>query len=126
MKLMEINRDGETIKVWAHKSNKGLWIHCDGETFYQEAKTSLTRRGKSSDLGGGTDVVSPMPGKIMKINISVGDKVKAGETLIVMEAMKMEYSLKAALDGVIKKINGKPEGTVDVGQVLVEIEKAGE
>jgi len=63
-----------------------------------------------------------MPGKIVKVTKNVGDTVQAGELVVVMEAMKMEYQLKSLGKGVIKALETKVGKTVDLGDTLVEIE----
>lgn len=57
-----------------------------------------------ADPGNDKHVGAPMPGKIFKLNVSVGDEVKAGDTLLVTEAMKMESNVRAKVDGVVKEI----------------------
>ena len=65
-------------------------------------------------------VRSPMPGLVVAIAVSEGQEVKAGETLAVIEAMKMENILRAERDGVIKAIRVKPGDSVAVDAVIVE------
>jgi 3-methylcrotonyl-CoA carboxylase alpha subunit len=65
---------------------------------------------------------SPMPGKIFKITSKVGDKVKVGDPVIVMEAMKMEHTIKASKDGVVKEIFYKEGDQIQGGILLCEIE----
>jgi pyruvate carboxylase len=57
-----------------------------------------------ADPGNDKHVGAPMPGKILKMNVSVGDEVEAGDTLFVTEAMKMETNVRAKTDGVVKEI----------------------
>jgi len=54
--------------------------------------------------GAGDTVAAPMPGTILKVNVTVGQKVKAGEVLCVLEAMKMENDIKAPVDGVVTSV----------------------
>jgi len=68
-------------------------------------------------------VNAPMSSTVSKIFVSVGQEVKKGDSLISIEAMKMEHILKAAQDGKIKKINFKQEEFVESGQTLIEFEK---
>ncbi len=68
-------------------------------------------------------ILAPMPGKIISVNAKAGDKVKVGDKLIVMEAMKMEMSLDAPRDGVIAGINVSADDLVSDGDVLLELEK---
>lgn len=66
----------------------------------------------------GTNVVAPMPGTILSVNCSVGQNVKAGDTLIVLEAMKMENDIVAPCDGVVKQILVSKGSTVNTDDVL--------
>ena len=65
-------------------------------------------------------LVSPMPGLIVSVEVEVGREVKAGETLMVIEAMKMQNILKAERDGVVKTVGAKPGESVAADEVLVE------
>jgi len=69
-----------------------------------------------------TTISSPMPGKVVKIQVKAGDKVKAGQILIIISAMKMESEYKAKKDGVVKEILVSEEDTIDGDQVLIVLE----
>lgn len=71
--------------------------------------------------GEGVKVVAPMPGKIIEVNVRVGDLVKKGQALIIMEAMKMHNSVLAANDGIINDIFVKVNDSVQSGQSLLSI-----
>ena len=64
-----------------------------------------------------------MPGKIVSVNVKDGQKIKSGENLLILEAMKMENLITADKDTKIKKINVKPNDTVEVDQVLIEFDE---
>lgn len=67
---------------------------------------------------GGTSVTSPMPGSVLGVKVNVGDKVSAGQTMFVLEAMKMENEIVAPVDGTVASINVKTGDTVDTDQVM--------
>ena len=67
---------------------------------------------------GGTPVTSPMPGAVLGVKVNVGDKVSAGQTMFVLEAMKMENEIVAPVDGTVASINVKTGDTVDTDQVM--------
>ena len=81
-----------------------------------EAEHQKAEKGNDKHVG------APMPGKIFKLNISVGDEVKAGDTIMVTEAMKMETNIKAKVDGVVKEILFKEADQVKQDDLLVVIE----
>ena len=67
---------------------------------------------------GGTSVTSPMPGAVLGVKVNVGEKVSAGQTMFVLEAMKMENEIVAPVDGTVASINVKTGDTVDTDQVM--------
>lgn len=67
-------------------------------------------------------VRSPLPGVILEINVSVGDTVKAGQKVAILEAMKMENAIHAGHDGVVKSIDVNPGDAVLEGALLITIE----
>lgn len=70
---------------------------------------------------GSVNVTAPMPGNINDIRVSVGQQVKKGDTMIVLEAMKMENDIPAPADGVVASINVNKGDTVDSGAVIATL-----
>jgi len=68
------------------------------------------------------ELVSPMPGAIVKINVKEGQNLKKGDVILVLEAMKMENELRAASDCVVQKILVEEKTSVDKNQVLIKFE----
>lgn len=75
----------------------------------------------AAPAAGATTVEAPMPGKILNIKVSAGQAVKFGETVIVMEAMKMETEIVAPADGTVAQILVKAGDAVDTGAALVTL-----
>ena len=69
----------------------------------------------------GEEVVAPMPGKVLQLKVSEGDSVKDGDTLLILEAMKMENEIVANASGNIKKISVAVNDMVDTGDILMVI-----
>ena len=67
-------------------------------------------------------LLCPMPGLVKSIHVDIGDKVQAGDTLAVVEAMKMENMLRAERDGKVMKIPAKPGDSLAVDEVIIEFE----
>jgi biotin carboxyl carrier protein len=82
------------------------------------------RSGQNSDRHhhGIAEIVAPMPGKVVRVQIEVGAAVEKGVGLVVVEAMKMQNEMKAPRAGVVMSINVKPGDTVNAGDVLAVIE----
>jgi len=68
----------------------------------------------------GKQVLCPMPGLVVSIAVAEGQEVKAGETVAVVEAMKMENVLRAEIDGTVKKVHVKPGDSLAVDAVILE------
>ena len=71
--------------------------------------------------GGAVKVTSPMPGTILNVKVSVGQSVKKGDVICVLEAMKMENDIPAPQDGVIASINTQKGASVNAGDVLASL-----
>lgn len=79
---------------------------------------------KPSSLGGDNSggLFTQMPGKVVKIMSKVGDKVEKGQTLIILEAMKMENEIKSGTSGVVKAIHVKAGDALENGVLMMEVE----
>ena len=78
--------------------------------------------GEAGEEHGATTVEAPMPGKILNIKVSAGQAVKFGETVIVMEAMKMETTITSPVDGIVSEIHVKAGSRIESGDLLMVIE----
>lgn len=103
------------------KTAKGAWVFFKGRVYFVESakKSSSTQSGVSPSSG---TVTSPMPGKIFKLFVKAGDKVLAGQDLLVLEAMKMEHTLVAPKAGKVTMCAVKLGDLVELGQELVVVE----
>jgi biotin carboxyl carrier protein len=84
----------------------------------------LISQSDSPGAGAGQGLISaPMPGKVVDVKITQGSKVKAGEAVVIIEAMKMQNELHAPIDGVAQEVCVKAGDTVESGQKLVVVSK---
>lgn len=119
-------RDGQVSDVPVEDRMDGTLVRLRNGKVLHEIMDERTYKLEMA-LGGGPGVlkpelVSPMAGKIVQIEVSVGDQVEEGQTLIIVEAMKMENEIRAVAAARIKSIKVAPNDTVDPGQVLLEFE----
>lgn len=82
----------------------------------------LKSREGAIDEAGGDSIVSPMPGRVIKILVKEKEQVQAGQTVMTISAMKMESEFKAPRDAVVKKINVNEGDVVDGNQVMIVFE----
>jgi len=85
--------------------------------------TAYRPRGVAGAAAGDGAIVSPMPGKIIALEVAAGDTVTKGQKLLTLEAMKMEHSLTAPFDGTVAELNAEAGAQVSEGALLVRIEK---
>ncbi len=97
------------------------------ENFYyangKEFKFSVESRSRGKKAQAPGSMLSPMPGKILKVMVAVGDFVDVGTPLLVLEAMKMEHTIKANTKGVIEKLKFNTGDQVTGGVELVQIKE---
>ena len=72
----------------------------------------------AAPAGAGEKIAAPMPGNILAVNVSVGDSVKKGQVLMVLEAMKMENEIMCPCDGKVTSVNVSKGSTVETGTLL--------
>jgi 3-methylcrotonyl-CoA carboxylase alpha subunit len=117
---LEIN--GKKTKVFATNfENKGVkQVFNNGFEEYIHIQTKA--QGSASKGPAEGSLESPMPGKIFKVLKDVGSKVSTGETIVILEAMKMEHAIKATKDGVVREIFFKEGEQVTGGAELCAID----
>ncbi len=102
-----------------------LWV--DGYRFEVEGLDERTRAirdlsAATAGPAGPAPIVAPMPGLIVRVSVSVGDRVEAGQGVVVIEAMKMENELRATAAGVVKSVEVGAGMAVEKGALLVALE----
>jgi biotin carboxyl carrier protein len=92
------------------------------EAITERARAIRALSRETRKAGGASKLVAPMPGLIVRIAVAEGDEVRAGQGLVVMEAMKMENELRIASAGRVKRIHVSPGTAVERGATLLELE----
>jgi biotin carboxyl carrier protein len=118
---LSIRLDGLPATVhWAADGSR-KWISLDGCTYVIEKPSA--RPGQAARGPQGTDLQrSPMPAQVRSIEVFEGDPVEQGQTLLLLEAMKMEIRIKATHSGRVARILVSPGQTVEKDQALVELD----
>ncbi|MDQ0566073.1 ATP-grasp domain-containing protein [Erythrobacter citreus] len=97
-------------------------VFADGQSF----EFALESRGSGAAAAGSGAILAPMPGKVIAVDVAEGDRVTAGQRLMVLEAMKMEHALTAPFDGTVTELSAATGGQVQVEAVLCVVEPAEE
>jgi biotin carboxyl carrier protein len=110
--------------AWAIASGDTRWVFLDGRVYTVEVERQARgRRSAGSHHVHHGSLTAPMPATVRRLNVAVGDVVKRGDILIVLEAMKMELPVRASADGVVEAVNCREGDLVQPGVSLVEIDE---
>ena len=119
--VIRIRIDNKTTQAFGAPHHNGVRLWIDAQQIDIAFPDPLTDAA-GHDSGEGS-LAAPMPGVVTVLSASPGDQVKAGDALLVMEAMKMEHTIKAPYDGVVKAYRFQPGDQVNDGQLLVDVEE---
>ncbi|MFI6700998.1 biotin carboxylase N-terminal domain-containing protein [Streptomyces sp. NPDC050509] len=119
--LVTVTLDGVTHTF--HRA--GRWLGRDGESWHVQDFDPVEAALRGAGAGGGVDALTaPMPGTVTVVKVGVGDAVVAGQSLLVVEAMKMEHVISAPHDGTVAELDVTPGSTVAMDQVLAVVTPA--
>ena len=111
------------------QDDPGAWVvTLGGErhevTVWNERQVRMRKAGVGAGRAQAPELKSPMAGKVVALQVEVGQSVSQGELAVIVEAMKMENDLKVHIDGVVTEIRVAPGQAVETGDVLLVIEAA--
>ncbi|MGA5133362.1 acetyl/propionyl/methylcrotonyl-CoA carboxylase subunit alpha [Streptomyces olivoreticuli] len=112
--------DSLTHRFTHTPSPEGTWLGRDGDTWLVREHDPIDARGSASTAGADT-LTAPMPGTVTVVKAAVGDEVTAGQSLLVVEAMKMEHVISAPHDGTVTELDVTAGATVAMDQVLAVV-----
>lgn len=113
---------GRTYKIFFARDDAKIHLSLNGEYFALELRSGSRYGSEGKEQQGDNIIASSMPGLLVKMPVQVGERVKSGDTLAIVEAMKMQNELRAPRDGVVKEINFKEGEQVDAFEPIVELE----
>ncbi|THA37227.1 biotin carboxylase N-terminal domain-containing protein [Streptomyces sp. A1547] len=114
-----VELDGVTHTFSHARSPEGTWLGRDGDSWHVQTHDPVTAKGTA---GAGADTLAaPMPGTVTVVKVAVGDHVAAGQSLLVVEAMKMEHVISAPHSGTVTELDVSPGTTVAMDQVLAVV-----
>lgn len=111
--------EGSQHRVFAVVNGSTQWVFCDGEVWDLETAGAPRARKRAAAH---ESLSAPMPATVLRIPVAQGDAVTKGQTVLLLEAMKMELPLRAAHDGKVSAIRCREGEIVQPGATLIEIE----
>jgi biotin carboxyl carrier protein len=117
--------DGVSHVADVAPAGRGTRVDIDGSTYVVEveehARHVIRTRGAAGEGAGTQTVTAPLPGKVTHVAVAPGDRVERGDTLVVIEAMKMENEFRATAAGTVAEVRVAPGQAVNAGDVLAVI-----
>jgi acetyl-CoA/propionyl-CoA carboxylase biotin carboxyl carrier protein len=117
-----VTLDGVARRWWYALQPDRTWLSCDGRTWVVAAAAIRLRQRAVAD--GAAEVRSPMPGVVLAVQVAEGDEVRPGQSLVVVEAMKMEHAVAATRPGVVGRLLVRVGDQVTIDQPLAVIHPA--
>jgi acetyl/propionyl-CoA carboxylase alpha subunit len=114
---VRLGPDGSTV-AWVAPLRDRRWVFLNGNVYELETQAAGRRRAAS----GHSSLSAPMPATVIRVEVSAGAHVRRGDTLVILEAMKMELPIRADTDGTVTSVACKPGDLVQPGVALVELE----
>ncbi|MFJ6577950.1 biotin carboxylase N-terminal domain-containing protein [Streptomyces sp. NPDC091368] len=112
---------GVTHRFTVVSSPEGLWLGRDGDSWHVLDHDPVEAALSGARHGGADTLAAPMPGTVTVVKVSVGDEVEAGQSLLVVEAMKMEHVISAPHAGTVTELDVTPGSTVAMDQILAVV-----
>jgi 3-methylcrotonyl-CoA carboxylase alpha subunit len=124
MARINIERDGRQFTVYVAGTADDVWAFFDGQVYRHRANEPADGEAghHGPPKGGHYVLTAPMPATVVKIAVAPGQAVRHGDTLVVVEAMKMELPIRAPADATVKAINCREGELVQPDRELVELE----
>ena len=116
----QIIRDSDARPLAAKDDER--FFSVNGRNYVMKRLSDRQARKGGVHLASAQDLTAPMPGKVLQVFVQNGDQVETGQPLLILEAMKMEHTIKAHQDGTVVGLNLNEGDQVDLGQVLLDIE----
>ncbi|MET9951481.1 biotin carboxylase N-terminal domain-containing protein [Streptomyces sp. NPDC006339] len=113
--------DGVTHRFTVAASPEGLWLGRDGDSWHLLDHDPVAAALSGARHGGADTLAAPMPGTVTVVKVAVGDEVEAGQSLLVVEAMKMEHVISAPHAGTVTELDVRPGTTVAMDQILAVV-----
>jgi biotin carboxyl carrier protein len=112
-------RVGETGHAWVCAAGDVRWVFFEGEVYEIEMQPEGRRRRAAMSHA---PLSAPMPATVVRVEVAPGSAVRAGDTLVILEAMKMELPIRAAMSGTVRAVHCKAGDLVQPGVPLIDLD----
>jgi biotin carboxyl carrier protein len=117
-----VEDDGKQVVVFVAGTADDRWVFCNGEIYRERQRHDEGSPRDGHHKGSGhAELTSPMPATVVKVLVAPGQTVRRGDTLVVLEAMKMELPIRAPGDAVVRAVNCREGELVQPDRTLVEL-----
>lgn len=120
--VYRIELNGQAHIVHAAGTADDLWLHWNGQVFRRPFAETVASIRARHVVSGPQTLTAPMPATVLKVLVAPGDRVVSQQTLVLLEAMKMELPLRAPADGTVRLVHCRDGELVQPGATLVELE----
>ena len=120
--VLDLRVDGRPVRVFVAGKGPDRQIQVAGSPVQRVERVDSPRLKKSQRSGDSGSLIANTPAQVVSISVSVGDPVTRGQTLVILEAMKMEFKMTAPSDGVVKTIHCAVGEVVESGRELLSLE----
>jgi acetyl/propionyl-CoA carboxylase alpha subunit len=117
MSWLSVGVRGKSLRVAIVRSDRGAWVSWGGTVHHVTPESASATVHAPQER----EIRAPMTGRVVRVSTAAGAAVRARETLVVIEAMKMEYRLTAPREGVVETVSCAEGDRVDLGSVLVTL-----
>ncbi|SPC11212.1 acetyl-CoA carboxylase biotin carboxyl carrier protein subunit [Cupriavidus taiwanensis] len=121
---LELTLDGRIHAAWVVPHGETAYVHAFGRAWTVTLRDPV--RGTGASASEADVCLAPMPGTVVELAVAVGDRVSTGQTMIVIESMKMQLNLEAARDGVVAELPFPKGAVFDRDAVLARLEARGD
>jgi 3-methylcrotonyl-CoA carboxylase alpha subunit len=120
--VFRVEENGHSHIVHVAGTEGDRWLHWNGHVFHRPFELEVPARARRPSADSHQPLSAPMPATVLKVLVGPGAHVRKGDTLLILEAMKMELPVRSAADGVVRTVLCREGELVQPGAVLAELE----
>ena len=118
--------DHRSVQFLAYREGQQVYVWISGESYVFTPASPINARSRRTDQSASNEIICPVPGVVIAIQVATGDQVEAGQELLVIESMKTEQIIQSPRDGTVERVSVQEGDRVDRGMRLVVLTSAAE